>query len=189
MSWTASLGRSSPPSAPSPGSIDGREHRPPGPGMCCARRMKRKPVEHRVGYDGSARATDAQTTFGGFHRNLGAHVIVPNRSLSQVYHQPTRQTPLSQRCLHQSDHLRFEHAAAINYLLCLRAETRSMPRCIMTTSGLWNPAAPAVLNAVPPLIRWSPMIFGLGQDNGRGGCVRVYVSSESKPARTSSRRA
>lgn len=53
-----------------------------------------------------------------------------------------------------------EHAGAIKYLLCLRAETRSMPRCMTTTSGLWNPAAPAVLNAVPPLIRWSLMIFG-----------------------------
>lgn len=51
--------------------------------------------------------------------------------------------------LHSTHHRHHRH------LLCLRAVTRSIPRCITTTTGLWNPAAPGALKAVPPPMRWS----------------------------------
>lgn len=51
-SWIASLGRSSPPSAPSLGSIDGQAHRPPELGMCWNHQSIRH--QHRTGYEGSA---------------------------------------------------------------------------------------------------------------------------------------
>lgn len=57
------------------------------------------------------------------------------------------------------------------YLLCLRADTRSIPRCMTTTSGLWNPAAPGVLKAVPPPIRWSLISYLWREEYG----AHVYV--------------